>query len=126
MMVMSAGKPGSINFTNTIIDAVFFCSLRVEKIQSLTIEQSTDLLNQSNGFHATAIGKSTGHLRGLSFIPVCEYSQSNSEQLGQMDPSQKSKIDFLNFFYNSYFPTPAFSLTKKGFEFLFLFPPPCI
>ena len=115
MMVMSAGKPGSINFTNTIIDAVFFCSLRVEKIQSLTIEQSTGLLNQSNGFHATAIGKSTGHLRGLSFIPVCEYSQSNSEQLGQMDPSQKSKIDFLNFFYNSYFPTPAFSLTKKGF-----------
>lgn len=115
MMVMSAGKPGSINFTNTIIDAVFFCSLRVEKIQSLTIEQTTHPSDHLNGFHAKAIGKSTGHLKGLSFIPVCEYSQSNTEQLNQMEPSEKSKIDFLNYFYNSYIPTPAFSLTKKGF-----------
>jgi len=111
MMAMTSKRPRGINFANTLVDAVFIHSLRVEKIQTiprqLTKNESTrDILQWG-------LRKGTGHLVDLNTEFRCEYAKDNFENFNELDKEQQKMLDFMNHFLNSYFPIQVFSYDKK-------------
>ena len=116
MMAMTDQRPGGINFTNTLVDATFFHSLRVEKIQ--TIHRKIGNHEPLGEVLKWGLRKGTGHLVDLSSEVRCEYAKENHNAINELSNPNKRILDFMNHFLNSYFPMQLFSVDKrkkKGF-----------
>ena len=111
MMAMNARRPGGINFANTLVDAVFIHSLRVEKIQ--TISRHLTKSESTRDVLQWGLRKGTGHLVDLNTDFRCEYAKDNFENFEKLDENQRKMLDFMNHYLNSYFPIQVFSYDKK-------------
>jgi len=111
MMAMTDRRPGGINFANTLVDAAFFHSLRVEKIQ--TIHGGLANHESLEEILRWGLRKGTGHLVDLSSEVRCEYAKENHNDINKLSKQDQRNLDFMNHFLNSYFPMPLFSVDKK-------------
>ena len=111
MMAMNARRPGAINFANTLVDAVFIHSLRVEKIQ--TISRHLTKSESTRDVLQWGLRKGTGHLVDLNTDFRCEYAKDNFENFEKLDENQRKMLDFMNHYLNAYFPIQVFSYDKK-------------
>lgn len=111
MMAMTDRRPGGINFANTLVDATFFHSLRVEKIQ--TIHHKLENNKSLGEVLRWGLRKGTGHLVDLSSEVRCEYAKENHNAISKLSNRSKSSLDFMNHFLNSYFPMQLFSVDKR-------------
>ena len=111
MMAMNDLRPGAINFANTLVDAVFIHSLRVEKIQ--TISRQLTKNESTRDVLQWGLRKGTGHLVDLNTEFRCEYAKDNFENFKKLDKDQRKILDFMNHYLNSYFPIQVFSYDKK-------------
>jgi hypothetical protein len=111
MMAMTERRPKGINFANTLVDAAYFHSIRVEKMQTIPRTLSS---NQSlSEVLKWGLRRSTGHLVDLSLDARCDYAKDNVKEIERLNQQYHRTLDFMNHFLNSYYPVQLFSLDKK-------------